>query len=139
LLWNLRRPFGQAFVSLFVLKSEVLKSERNGQAVQLLSAAEALVERSGTVGWGSGPALLPVGLRSVVDSGHENRKFGESQTKRAARTIDQVDTAQSIPTTPKCREMNDRVLSMVQRTKPEIIVLEGIWSANFDELAKNGR
>jgi peptidoglycan/LPS O-acetylase OafA/YrhL len=41
-----------------------------------------------------------------------------------------------IPGVPKCREMNDKVLSIVQRIKPEIIVLQGIWSANFEELGK---
>ena len=53
LLRDLAPPFGWASVSLFVLKSE-----RNGQATQLLAVAEALRECSGTVGWARTTDLL---------------------------------------------------------------------------------
>jgi len=39
-----------------------------------------------------------------------------------------------VKVTPRCREVNDGVFSIVRKSKPDIVVLEGIWSTAFEAI-----
>ena len=41
-----------------------------------------------------------------------------------------------VPGTPNCRAINDKVLSLAQRLKPDIVLLHGTWERHLDSVAE---
>ena len=73
-------------------------------------------------------ALLP-GLRKA----QEAKNFGIAQfTSASCAPALNVDVAG----TPNCRAINDKVLSLAQRLKPEIVLLHGTWDRHLDSVAE---
>ncbi len=80
--------------------------------------------------WGDSTAgALAAGFRQLQQR-YEFR-LGQFATSSCWPILDM-----DIEGTPKCREMNDKVFSIVQKSSPEIVVMEGIWSTAFEEIGK---
>ena len=80
--------------------------------------------------WGDSTAgaLLP-GLRKA----QEAKNFGIAQfTSASCVPALNVDVAG----TPNCRAINDKVLSLAQQLKPEIVLLHGTWDRYLDSVAE---
>ena len=80
--------------------------------------------------WGDSTAgaLLP-GLRKS----QEAKNFGIAQfTSASCVPALNVDVAG----TPNCRAINDKVLSLAQQLKPEIVLLHGTWDRHLDSVAE---
>ena len=80
--------------------------------------------------WGDSTAgaLLP-GLRKA----QEAKNFGIAQfTSASCVPALNVDVAG----TPNCSAINDKVLSLAQRLKPEIVLLHGTWDRHLDSVAE---
>ncbi|HWX07533.1 MAG TPA: acyltransferase family protein [Bradyrhizobium sp.] len=97
------------------------------------SFAETCVDRDRRpliVVWGDSTAgaLMP-GLRKAQTAHH----FGIAQfTSSSCVPALNVDN----PDAPHCREINDKVLSLVRRLQPEIVVLHGTWGKYLDNVAE---
>ena len=80
--------------------------------------------------WGDSTAgaLLP-GLRKA----QEAKNFGIAQfTSASCVPALNVDVAG----TPNCRAINDKVLSLAQQLRPEIVLLHGTWDRYLDSVAE---
>lgn len=80
--------------------------------------------------WGDSTAgaLLP-GLRKA----QETRNFGIAQfTSNSCIPALNAD----VESTPNCRAINDKVLSLVRELKPDIVVLHGTWEKYLDHVAE---
>jgi peptidoglycan/LPS O-acetylase OafA/YrhL len=80
--------------------------------------------------WGDSTAgaLLP-GLRKA----QEERGFGIAQLTSSS-CIPALNA--DIASTPNCRAMNDKVLSLVRQIKPDIVLLHGTWEKHLDNVAE---
>ncbi|XIA65857.1 acyltransferase family protein [Bradyrhizobium sp. TZ2] len=79
--------------------------------------------------WGdsTAAALLP-GLRKA----QETRNFGVAQFTSSS-CIPALNA--DIPGTPNCRTINDKVLSLARKIRPDIVVLHGTWEKHLDSVA----
>jgi peptidoglycan/LPS O-acetylase OafA/YrhL len=80
--------------------------------------------------WGdsTAAALMPGLLKA-----QETRNFGIAQfTSSSCIPALNVD----IPSTPNCRAINDKVLSIARELKPDIVVLHGTWEQHLDNVAE---
>jgi peptidoglycan/LPS O-acetylase OafA/YrhL len=80
--------------------------------------------------WGdsTAAALMP-GLRKA----QQTRDFGIAQfTSNSCVPALNVDVAG----TPNCRAINDKVLSLARKIRPDIVVLHGTWEKYFDQVAE---
>jgi peptidoglycan/LPS O-acetylase OafA/YrhL len=80
--------------------------------------------------WGdsTAAALIP-GLRRA----QETRNFGIAQFTSSS-CIPALNA--DIPSTPNCRAINDKVLSLVREIRPDIVVLHGTWEKHLDNVAE---
>jgi peptidoglycan/LPS O-acetylase OafA/YrhL len=80
--------------------------------------------------WGDSTAgaLLP-GLRKA----QQTRDFGIAQFTSSS-CIPALNA--DIASTPNCRAINDKVLSLVQRIRPDIVVLHGTWGQHLGNVAE---
>ncbi|OCK57803.1 acyltransferase family protein [Bradyrhizobium sp. LMTR 3] len=80
--------------------------------------------------WGDSTAgaLLP-GLRKA----QEKRDFGMAQLTSSS-CIPALNA--DIAGTPNCRAMNDKVLSLAQQIKPDVVLLHGTWEKHLDNVAE---
>ncbi|WP_247522025.1 acyltransferase family protein [Bradyrhizobium sp. 190] len=80
--------------------------------------------------WGdsTAAALIP-GLRKA----QQTRNFGIAQlTSNSCIPALNAD----IPSTPNCRAINDKVLSLAREIRPDIVVLHGTWEKHLDNVAE---
>jgi peptidoglycan/LPS O-acetylase OafA/YrhL len=79
--------------------------------------------------WGDSTAgaLMP-GLRKA----QESRGFGVAQFTSSS-CVPVLDT--DVAGEPRCRAMNDRVLSLARQIAPDIVLLHGTWDRDFDGIA----
>lgn len=80
--------------------------------------------------WGDSTAgaLMP-GLRKA----QETRNFGIAQFTSSS-CIPALNT--DVAGVPRCRAINDKVLSLARAIKPEIVLLHGTWDRNLDGVAE---
>jgi len=80
--------------------------------------------------WGDSTAgaLMPGLLKA-----QETRNFGIGQLTSSS-CIPALNA--DIPSTPKCRAINDKVLSLVRDIRPDIVLLHGTWEKHLDHVAE---
>jgi peptidoglycan/LPS O-acetylase OafA/YrhL len=80
--------------------------------------------------WGDSTAgaLMPGLLKA-----QQTRDFGIAQLTSSS-CIPALNA--DIPSTPKCRAINDKVLALVREIKPDIVVLHGTWEKYLDHVAE---
>jgi hypothetical protein len=80
--------------------------------------------------WGdsTAAALIP-GLRKA----QETRDFGIAQLTSSS-CIPALNA--DIPSTPNCRAINDKVLSLAREIRPDVVVLHGTWERHLDNVAE---
>jgi len=80
--------------------------------------------------WGdsTAAALMPGLLKA-----QETRSFGIAQFTSSS-CIPALNA--DIPSTPNCRAINDKVLSIASELKPDIVVLHGTWEKHLDNVAE---
>jgi hypothetical protein len=97
------------------------------------SFAETCVDRDRrplVLVWGdsTAAALIP-GLRKA----QETRDFGIAQLTSSS-CIPALNA--DIPSTPNCRAINDKVLSLAPEIRPDVVVLHGTWEKHLDNVAE---
>jgi peptidoglycan/LPS O-acetylase OafA/YrhL len=80
--------------------------------------------------WGDSTAgaLMPGLLKA-----QETRNFGIGQLTSSS-CIPALNA--DIPSTPNCRAINDKVLSLVRDIRPDIVLLHGTWEKHLDHVAE---
>ncbi|MEH2623364.1 peptidoglycan/LPS O-acetylase OafA/YrhL [Bradyrhizobium sp. AZCC 1719] len=98
-----------------------------------MTFAETCIERDRrplVLIWGDSTAgaLLP-GLRKA----QEARGFGIAQLTSSS-CVPALNA--DIASTPNCRAMNDKVLSLARQIKPDVVLLHGTWEKHLDNVAE---
>ena len=86
-----------------------------------------------------GPLLLLWGDSTAGALAPGFRKLQETQKFRLGQLVTSSCwpiLGYDVPTAPNCRKMNDLALVTIERSKPDVVILEGIWSTAFEEIGK---
>lgn len=87
----------------------------------------------------SGPLLLLWGDSSAGALAPGFRKLQETQAFRLGQLVTSSCwpiLGYEMPDVPNCRKMNDQALSIIERSKPDVVILEGIWSTAFEDIGQ---